>query len=101
VVHGCLDECPRIVCIDKCRAGLEDCRKLGKGICELSFNECEAICEETYSNNEELWSDFSIYVKIKFKIKRYTASSSRGTEEILNSIKKHSIQENNNYISFY
>jgi hypothetical protein len=54
VVHGCLDECPRIVCIDKCRADLEGCRKQGKGICEIQFNECESECEDIYSGNEEL-----------------------------------------------
>lgn len=55
VVHGCLDECPRIVCIDKCRADLEVCRNNGKSICEINFNDCEKICEETYDGKEELW----------------------------------------------
>ena len=41
VVHPCLDECPKIVCLDQCRINLENCRKNGKGVCEIHFKECE------------------------------------------------------------
>ncbi|CAK69650.1 unnamed protein product (macronuclear) [Paramecium tetraurelia] len=54
VVHGCLDECPKIICIDECRIILEQCRKNGAGICEVHFNQCQLICEDTYNENQDI-----------------------------------------------
>ncbi|CAD8180024.1 unnamed protein product [Paramecium octaurelia] len=54
VVHSCLDECPKIICIDDCRINLEQCRKNGKGVCEILFNQCESNCQDTYNLKEDI-----------------------------------------------
>jgi hypothetical protein len=56
IVHKCLDECPYVVCIDKCRDKLESCRRSGT-VCETQYDECKYICDDTYLGYEVRTND--------------------------------------------
>lgn len=51
IVFECIDECPHMVCVYKCRDTLESCRYNGTN-CEVDNTGCETICNDTFLDDE-------------------------------------------------
>jgi hypothetical protein len=44
-VYGCLDECPKVICVDVCRVEYEKCFKNGETMCEHEQEICLSLCD--------------------------------------------------------
>ncbi len=60
-MYGCLDECPKVICVDVCRVEYEKCFKNGETMCEHEQEICLSLCDNIPTvQREEFWNIFSV-----------------------------------------